>query len=342
MVHILPHALSLGGTERTVLDLVTSRELADLEQRVAFIRSGPVQEFPPDIILTALPPRHNSLPAALRDIARARPRVVHGWLLAGNLFGALTRVMAPSTRLVTSERNLGDELTRGSLALERIVARMETVATANSTAVAEAAVARLPARQPRMHVILPGIATPERTRQTTATTIVMVGRLHPVKDHATALRAWALVCATEPRPTLTIVGDGPERARLERLARELEITDAVRFAGETDPRPHLYGARGFLCTSLAEGFSRGLLEALLTGLPAVSTAVGGTSDLPPGAVTLVPLADPPAIAAALRTLLADPEAPQRAEQTAAVVSRLFSAQACHQSYRRLYARLGAS
>ncbi|MGH3609950.1 MAG: glycosyltransferase, partial [Pseudonocardiaceae bacterium] len=197
------------------------------------------------------------------------------------------------------------------------------------------------ARSSRMQVVLPGIETPERPSQTISTSAVMVGRLHPVKDHATALRAWAQVGSSSTRPTLTLVGDGPERGRLQALASELGIADVVDFVGETDPRPYLYGASMFVSTSVAEGFSRSLLEALLAGVPSVATAVGGVLDLPAGTVRIVPAGDPGAIAAVLLDVLADPDASKRAAETARAVATNFSLSACHRSYRRLYAQMGA-
>lgn len=342
VVHVLPHAHTLGGTERTVLDLLGSAELSDVRQRVAFVHCGPVTSFPESLVLTSQEAGWQRLPSAVLAVARARPKVIHGWLLQGNLTGAAARVLCPSSSLVSSERNLGHALTPTKRRLERVVASLESVATANSSAVRDAAIQRLPQREHKMRVILPGIEPPLRPTHIVPTTGVMVGRLHPIKDHATALRAWALIREANPDAVLTIVGDGPERGRLEALSRSLGLEDGVRFVGQTDPRPYLFGAQVYLSTSLAEGFSRSLLEALLAGVPSVASAVGGAAEIPLGALGLIQPGDDRGVASALTEVLHDAGARTRAERAADVIAHQFSVRSCHRTYRQLYRELGVS
>lgn len=342
VVHVLPHAYTLGGTERTVLDLLDSGELKDVRQRVVFVRPGPFTSFPEALVLTSRKTGSGHVPAAVLAILRARPKVIHGWLLHGNLAGAAARVLSPSASLVSSERNLGHTLTPAKRRLERIVASLESVATANSSAVRDAAIQRLPRRERKMRVILPGIEPPLRPARIVPTTGVMVGRLHPIKDHATALRAWALVREANPDAVLTIVGDGPERSRLETLSRSLGLEDRVRFVGQTDPRPHLFGAQVYLSTSLAEGFSRSLLEALLAGVPSVASAVGGVAEIPLGTLHLTRPGDDRAVASVLHEVLRDTAARTHAARMADVIAGRFSARSCHRAYRQLYRELGVS
>lgn len=342
VVHILPHARALGGTERTVLDLLRSAELGDVRQRVVFVRPGSVRCFAEASYWSGQLRGPLRVVAAARTIVRMRPTVIHGWLLEGNVVGAVAKLLLPSASLVTSERNLGDALSGPQRVLEHLVARAETVATANSCAVWEAALDRVPRRAPKMRLIFPGIEPPERPSRPVTTTAVMVGHLHPVKDHGTALRAWAKLQGWAPGSVLTIVGDGPERSRLEALRQSLALRDVVRLIGQADPRPYLFGAQLYLSTSLAEGFSRSLLEALLAGVPAVVTGVGGIGDLPPGVVRTAPPRDHHAIARKLDEVLRDETAPRRAAEAAAVVATAFSPQTCHRAYRNLYRELGVA
>jgi glycosyltransferase involved in cell wall biosynthesis len=322
VLHLLPHARALGGTERTVLDLLASPQLAHVEQRVAFVQPGRVTGFPPATVL--------SLGASVRW----RPAIIHGWLWQGNVLGALLAT-ATAARLVTSERNTSRRSTP-QRALERVVARVEDVATANSAAVREAAVRRIPSRTVR--VIAPGVAAPPPAppRETTA---VSVGRLHPVKDHATALRAWRRVVDARPEATLTIVGDGTERGALEALARELRLDGAVRFRGAADPAPDLYGARMFLLTSRTEGFSRAAVEALAVGLPVIGTDVGGMAEIGAAAARIAPVGDDAVLAAHVLAWLDDPAALERASAAAREAAERFAPAACHAEYAALYAEL---
>jgi glycosyltransferase involved in cell wall biosynthesis len=338
VLHLLPHARALGGTERTVIDLLASPHLAHLEQRVAFAQPGRVLGFPPAAVLGG----RGGAAAALPAILRWRPHVVHGWLLQGNALGALLKLALPSAALIASERNAGHAVDSAlKRRLERAVARVEAVATANSAAVRAAAVARVPGRAAHVRVIPPGVAALPRAALAHSGTAVMVGRLHPVKDHRTALRAWRRVLDARPGATLTLVGGGPERAALEARARELGLAGAVRFRGDADPAPDVYGARMFLLTSRAEGFSRAVVEALAAGLPVVATDVGGMAEIGGEAVRLAPVGDDAALAAHVLAWLDDPGALARAAVAARAAADRFAPAACHRAYADLYARLAA-
>jgi L-malate glycosyltransferase len=112
--------------------------------------------------------------------------------------------------------------------------------------------------------------------------LICVGRLAPVKRYHLAIAALARL-RREPglnEATLTLVGEGPERASLERLARDLECEGAVRFLGyRRDVSALLRGSDILLMTSSSEGLPTVLLEAISVGLPAVSTDVGGIREV---------------------------------------------------------------
>ena len=101
--------------------------------------------------------------------------------------------------------------------------------------------------------------------------VVTVGRLVAQKDHATLIRAFARLQAVVPS-RLLILGEGPERQRLEALARGLAVHDRIVFHGyATNPFPLISCADLFVLSSRFEGMPNVLLEALACGLPIVST-----------------------------------------------------------------------
>lgn len=104
-----------------------------------------------------------------------------------------------------------------------------------------------------------------------------VGRLEPVKDYPTMLRAFAQA----PGSSLLIVaGSGPQESELRSLSVALGIARRVRFLGfEPDVRAWMQAADGFLLTSLLEGLPMGLIEAGASALPAVATDVAGTGEV---------------------------------------------------------------
>ena len=170
--------------------------------------------------------------------------------------------------------------------------------------------------------------------------IISVGRLSHEKDYATLLAALTEPAWGQRPPVLLLVGDGPERGALEARAQELGLGERARFLGERDDVPRLLAASdAFTLSSLSEGVSMALLEAMAAGLPVAATRVGGTPEvvLPGQTGLLVPPQDPQALAKALGGLLSDPELARRMGSAgAARVEEHFSLAAMSRAYAELF------
>lgn len=104
---------------------------------------------------------------------------------------------------------------------------------------------------------------------------IFVGNLVPVKQVDVLLDGWAQVTRRRPHARLCVVGDGPERARLERHAADAGLGGAVDFVGhQADVVPWLRRARLFVMASASEGLPFALIEAMCVGLVPVVTDVG--------------------------------------------------------------------
>lgn len=141
--------------------------------------------------------------------------------------------------------------------------------------------------------------------------IVVTRNLEDIYDIPTALRAFVTIRRAYPSAKLMVAGSGPRREALEALARALGITDAVHFTGHLDNERvvDLYrDAHLMLNPSLADNMPISLLEAMASGVPVVSTDVGGIPFLVQDGLTalLVPPADPEAMARAALRILGDP------------------------------------
>jgi glycosyltransferase involved in cell wall biosynthesis len=139
---------------------------------------------------------------------------------------------------------------------------------------------------------------------------LFVGRLQPVKDVGTLLRAFALLPGpARERARLLIAGDGPERAALEALAISLEIQSQVRFLGPRGDVPELLtAADAFIMTSTTEGQPMALIEAMAARLPCIATSVGGIPVmLDNGAGILTPPSSPGESAAAMTRMMESSE-----------------------------------
>jgi glycosyltransferase involved in cell wall biosynthesis len=171
----------------------------------------------------------------------------------------------------------------------------------------------------RLAATLPrGVLRGESGVEDDAPLVAIVGRLVPIKDLPTFLRAAALVRRQRSDVRFAIVGDGEERAALEALAAELGLRDCVHFHGWKRDMAEVFGdADVVVNTSRNEGTPVAIIEALAAARPVVATRVGGTPDvLHEGRFgSLVPAADPGALAAAiLGTLEALGEAEARARE----------------------------
>ena len=144
--------------------------------------------------------------------------------------------------------------------------------------------------------------------------LVSIARLVKRKRVDRLLQALAALSGLEVR--LTVVGDGPERRRLEALATALGVADRVRFLGHVDEaakRRALAAADLFVLASAHEGFGLVYLEAMQHGLPVVAASAGGQADFLEDGRTgaLVPNDDVAALAAAIGKLAGDPAQRQR-------------------------------
>jgi glycosyltransferase involved in cell wall biosynthesis len=143
-------------------------------------------------------------------------------------------------------------------------------------------------------------------------TLLAVGNLVPKKRHALIVEALAQL----PELDLVIVGEGPERSRIETLAKKLEVGERVRLLGRRpqESLPALYSAADLLIhPSSREGWPNVLLESIACGTPVVATDFGSVADIirAPEAGRIVKEATPSCLAEAIRDCLAAP--PKRAD-----------------------------
>jgi len=138
---------------------------------------------------------------------------------------------------------------------------------------------------------------------------VMVGRLSAEKDVASLIHAASIVVGEHTAFRVEIAGDGPCIADLRCLVDDLGLGDRVRFLGEVRDIPNLLArASLFVLPSLTEGLSLALMEAMASGLPVVTTRVGGNPEVVDEGRTglLVPERSPAELAGAILWLLRNP------------------------------------
>lgn len=173
--------------------------------------------------------------------------------------------------------------------------------------------------------------------------LVYVGRLHAQKSLDTVVHALALSRPSEdsgPGAVLDVIGDGPDRDRLETVVRDKRLEETVRFHGTSDRvEDFLLQADGLVLPSRAEGISNALLEAMAHGVPGiVSDIAGNTSVVTDGRDGFVfPVGDAAGLARVLQRLTADPSLIERAGTEALETARSrFSLPGVGARYRAEY------
>jgi glycosyltransferase involved in cell wall biosynthesis len=329
--------LDEGGAERVMLQLgVGFAARGHHVDLVVAIPGGPLEgQVPAGLNRIDLGARRTiqALPALGRYLRSSRPAAMLSTLEHSNVLAIGANLLSLSgVRVVLREANVllpRAEMkgTRPHLlrALMRASYRQAAAVVAVSQSVADSVVSGLglPAQQVRtIYNPIVTVDLPEKAAAPVddpwfapgaAPVVLGVGRLAPQKDLGTLLRAFALVRSRRPdRPVrLVILGEGPERAALEALARELGIDADVRLPGlEKNPFRFMQRAAVFALSSIYEGLPGALIQAMACGCRVVSTdCPGGSREiLQDGALgPLVPTRAPEALADAIARLLDDAE-----------------------------------
>ncbi|MEF8982622.1 glycosyltransferase [Thiohalorhabdus sp.] len=327
-----------GGVERMMLNLAGAMARLGVAVDLVHGRSegGHVAQAPEGVRMVPLGARHSltSIPGLVRYLRRNRPDALLAAKDRGNR-AALQAVRLARTGTPTGVRlgnNLSGVLQGRDPLHRRLRARLmhrayqradAIIAVSRGVAEDTAAVADLPREAIRVlpnPVITPALHRragdpPETTwPEGDGARLLGVGRLDRQKDFATLLRAFARLRQRRPA-RLLILGEGPERPRLEALAADLGVADAVALPGfATNPYPALARADLFVLSSAWEGSPNALTEALALGTPAVATDCpsGPREILADGELgPLVPVGDADALADAMAATLADPPDPDR-------------------------------
>lgn len=307
----------VGGSERHLLALLPA--LADRGLDVSLVGlDDPGWDVSPFYDALAVPARRvrnardvdpGAVTTLRRTLRELRPDVVHTHLVHADVFGALAALGAP-WRLVSTKHN-DDRFRAGPFRLvERALTRRASRVIAITHALARFCVEQvgLPAAKVDVvHYGLDEIAAwgDDGEPPPAGPYLLVVGRLAPQKGIDVAVRALPRI----PGVPLVVLGEGPERARLEGLARQLGVADRLLLRGRVgDVAAWLRGAALVLHPVRWEGFGLAVLEAMLSGRAVVASRVASMPELVVDGETgvLVPADDPRALAEATSELLAAP------------------------------------
>jgi glycosyltransferase involved in cell wall biosynthesis len=309
---IIP-TLVRGGAEKQLALLARRLPRDEFDVHVAVLtHSGPLEASLREsgVSVTVIGKRWKFDPLSYlrlrRHIQALKPDIVHTWLFAANAYGRQAANSAGVKHIVAGERCVDPWKSGWQLAIDRMLTgRTEKIVT-NSSGVKDFYVSRgLPADK---FVIIPngvdvGAPTPATSRGTLlaelglppdARLVGAVGRLWPQKRLKDLIWAADLLKVTRDGAHLLIIGDGPQRPRLERYRDQIEIRDCVHFLGERDDVPRIVPHFDVLWLgSEYEGQSNAIMEAMAASVPVIATDIPGNRDLVANDVTgyLVPVGD---------------------------------------------------
>src|ERR671937_1976261 len=306
----------IGGSERHLLTLLPA--LADRGADVRFLGLDDPSRAPePFYEQLAVP--YDRMPAprdvdpvlgvrVARAVREARADVVHTHLVHADVYGALA-----ARRLVSTKHN-DDPFRAGPFRfVERLLARRAARVIAITDALARFQVEQVGIPVEKLVVIPYGLddlpepwgENPSETVRPDARVLLAVCRLELQKGVDVAVRALARVREREPAAELVVLGEGPDRGRLEALAKGLHVP--VHLLGRVpDVGAWLRRAELLVHPVRWEGFGLAVLEAMLAGLPVVASRVSSLPELVVDGETgvLVPPDDPDALTAGIETALA--------------------------------------
>jgi glycosyltransferase involved in cell wall biosynthesis len=268
-----------------------------------------------------------ALPPLVRYLRAERPAALLSALDHANVVAVLARRLAGGkTRCVISMRSVPTEVyrragTAGSRRLLRFLKfayRYADAIIANSNAVAldlsrllsvpleDVHVVHNPLNLARIEDESHAPLSHDWLRSEAPPFILGVGSLAPLKDFETLIRAFAIVRESHAC-RLVILGEGPDRGKLEAVGREIGVADHVLMPGFV-PNPFVWMRRSrvFVSSSVTEGFPNALMQALALGLAIVSTdSIGGSAELLENGRwgRLVPVGDSGVMAAAIGACL---------------------------------------
>ena len=327
--------MGIGGTELNAVRTAERLDRSRFELSVVCLqKDGPLlaryerNEIP--VLSLALGSLHGI--AVLRQgrrlkryLSSEQVDIVHSHDVYNNIFSTFWARAARRPAVIASRRWL-DDVPRASLrTANRYAYRLAHRVVANSETIGELLVDREGVSAERV-TIIPNFVdesafTPPKDAElralraelgvpSDATIVGCVAGLRPVKGHRTVIEAIALLRARWPALSLVLIGDGPERERLEALTRQLDLTDVVHFVGarSNEPNPNYLFDISVLA-SRSEAFPNSIVEALAAGRPVVATRVGGIPDAVIDGENglLVSPDDPALLAAAIDDMVRNPE-----------------------------------
>jgi len=359
-VYYLITELGVAGAERVLYNLATKLDKEAFEVRVACLlkRRGEVgrwlarEGIPVDYIDASSRLQVGKLFGFKKRLRELRPDILHTHLFHANIFGRTAARLAGTPHVVSTVHIPERRFRPWQFLMDRLTLGWADCEVCVSNAVLEFT-ARKVKRRDKLRLIYNGLdveglgttGNPDAVKNELGVAadgpvVGSVGRLDRQKGYIHLVRAFARLRKSFPRAGLVIVGEGPERRRLEAEASKLNIASAVRlpgFRGDVASCINVFDV--FCAPSLYEGFGLTVAEAALLEKPIVASNVDSIPEIVADGETalLVEAGDEEGLARCIAELLTDKErARAMGRRAARFVHERFSIEAMVQQYAGLY------
>lgn len=309
--YLIP-ALSVGGTERTLVELanglnkdrhdvtvwtifeqnpLADRLASDVRHRTLGVQ-GVIPNNEARIARAERPIEYPLAPLRfIRAVRTHKPDILQSFLFYDNVIARIAGKTTPETTVISGVRSVPDSQPISQALLDRVTLPLSDYVVSNSRAGVQYVADRGASRN-RIGVVPNGRnlskyrdADSSNVRrslglQADSRLVGTVGRLIERKGQMDLLEAWPAVRSHHGDAHLVLVGDGPERETLEARVAKMGESDTVHFLGMREDVPNLLASfDAFAFPSHFEGLPGALIEAMAAGLPIVTTPVNGNSEL---------------------------------------------------------------
>jgi glycosyltransferase involved in cell wall biosynthesis len=292
--------LGKGGAERQLYELVKCINRKNFEPMVISLSQGgywskEIQKL--NIQVIEFRRKKNRELATLFKLIKLlkviKPDIVHTYLFSANSYGRVAAIIARVSIIIASERSIveaGKDKNKLWIYIDKLLALFTHAIICNSQNASNNLVEKYSFDAKKVFTICNGINRPifidgsnfNSKKKTEQKIIGIIGSLYPHKNHRLFLDMGKIVLNNfkNENVKLLIVGEGPLRDELKNYTKKLGIEQYVEFTGERhDTLELLQSMDIFILTSLYEGMSNAIMEAMASKLPCVATNAGGNSEL---------------------------------------------------------------
>jgi glycosyltransferase involved in cell wall biosynthesis len=353
-IMFMNYSLDIGGAEIMILELVKGLNKRYFDVSICSMSDKNVlkPEFEKIDIPVFICPKKTgfdwkSIPKILAILKDNKIDLLHTHDFPTWLYGGLASLLAPGCRLVHTQHSNIESKRKIPSSFKRVLSLLTKEIIAVNDQVGDFLYKDGYSPKSKLHILYSGINIPgeeiiKQKIESNDIRFVITARLAKAKNHEYLIKSFAKLCKKHDKATLSIIGDGLLRKSLNDLVSQLEMEEKIYFLGQVlNAKTKLVDYDVFVLTSISEGLSFSLLEAMAYRLPIIATDVGGNGMLVDHGENglLVESNNEQQLVEAMETLLLDREKRERmGQKSQQKVKSKFSHERMLKEYEAIYVK----